>query len=67
MNTQVKKLLRGKKACSPGSHLWLKKKNGSMTKGVVKIGQVNMVRCIGVVWMMAVRSLSFTKKYDNLD
>ncbi len=39
MNTQVKKLLRGDKACSPGSHLWLKKKNGAMTKGVVKIGQ----------------------------
>lgn len=27
MNAQVKKLLRGKKACAPASHLWLKKKN----------------------------------------
>src|SRR6056300_56243 len=39
MNTQVKKLLRGKKACAPASHLWLKKKNGTMTKGSVKIGE----------------------------
>jgi|TARA_R110000851_G_scaffold106842_3_gene226526 tRNA A-37 threonylcarbamoyl transferase component Bud32 len=39
MNAQVKKLLRGKKACAPASHLWLKKKNGSMTKGAVKIGE----------------------------
>ena len=39
MNAQVKKLLRGKKACDPASHLWLKKKNGSMTKGAVKIGE----------------------------
>ena len=39
MNTQVKKLLRGKKACDPASHLWLKKKNGTMTKGSVKIGE----------------------------
>src|SRR5210317_617331 len=39
MNTQVKKLLRGKKACAPASHLWLKKKNGTMTKGAVKIGE----------------------------
>jgi serine/threonine protein kinase len=39
MNTQVKRLLRGKKACDPASHLWLKKKNGTMTKGVVKIGE----------------------------
>ena len=39
MNTQVKKLFRGKKACAPASHLWLKKKNGTMTKGSVKIGE----------------------------
>ena len=39
MNAQVKKLLRGKKACDPASHLWLKKKNGTMTKGSVKIAQ----------------------------
>jgi hypothetical protein len=39
MNAQVKKLLRGKKACTPASHLWLKKKNGTMTKGAVKIGE----------------------------
>ena len=39
MNAQVKKLLRGKKACDPASHLWLKKKNGTMTKGAVKIGK----------------------------
>lgn len=39
MNTQVKKFLRGKKACSPSSHLWLKKRNGSMTRGAVKIGE----------------------------
>jgi len=39
MNAQVKKLLRGKKACDPLSHLWLKKKNGTMTKGAVKIGE----------------------------
>ena len=39
MNAQVKKLLRGKKACDPASHLWLKKKNGTMTKGAVKIGE----------------------------
>lgn len=35
MNTQVKKLLRGKKACAPSTHLRLK--NG--TKGVEKIGE----------------------------
>ena len=39
MNTELKKLLRGKKACDPASHLWLKKKNGTMTKGAVKIGE----------------------------
>ena len=39
MNAQVKKLLRGKKACAPASHLWLKRENGSMTKGAVKIGE----------------------------
>src|SRR6056300_1667807 len=39
MNATLKKLLRGKKACAPASHLWLKKKNGSMTKGAVKIGE----------------------------
>jgi serine/threonine protein kinase len=39
MNTELKKLLRGKKACSPASHLWLKKYNGTMTKGAVKIGE----------------------------
>jgi tRNA A-37 threonylcarbamoyl transferase component Bud32 len=39
MNTQVKKLLRGQKACDPASHLWLKKNNGTMTKGAVKIGE----------------------------
>ncbi len=39
MNAQVKKVLRGKKACAPASHLWLKKKNGTMTKGSVKIGE----------------------------
>ena len=39
MNTQLKKLLRGKKACDPRSHLSLKKKNGSITKGAVKIGE----------------------------
>lgn len=39
MNAQVKKLLRGKKACDPASHLWLKKNNGTMTKGAVKIGK----------------------------
>ena len=39
MNTQLKKLLRGKKACDPTSHLSLKKKNGSITKGAVKIGE----------------------------
>lgn len=39
MNAQVKTLLRGKKACDPASHLWLKKKNGTMTKGSVKIGE----------------------------
>ena len=39
MNTQLKKLLRGKKACDPKSHLSLKKKNGSITKGAVKIGE----------------------------
>ena len=39
MNAQVKKLLRGKKACDPASHLWLKKKNGTMTKGAVKLGE----------------------------
>lgn len=39
MNAQVKKLLRGQKACDPASHLWLKKKNGTMTKGAVKIGE----------------------------
>src|SRR5210317_1391133 len=39
MNTELKKLLRGQKACDPASHLWLKKKNGTMTKGAVKIGE----------------------------
>jgi serine/threonine protein kinase len=39
MNTQLKKLLRGKKACDPKSYLSLKKKNGSITKGAVKIGE----------------------------
>ena len=39
MNAQLKKLLRGKKACDPRSHLSLKKKNGSITKGAVKIGE----------------------------
>jgi len=39
MNAELKKLLRGKKACSPASHLWLKKSNGTMTKGAVQIGQ----------------------------
>jgi tRNA A-37 threonylcarbamoyl transferase component Bud32 len=39
MNAQVKKLLRGQKACTPASHLWLKKKNGTMTKGVVEVGR----------------------------
>lgn len=39
MNAQLKKLLRGKKACDPKSHLSLKKKNGSITKGAVKIGE----------------------------
>ena len=39
MNATLKKILRGKKACAPASHLWLKKKNGTMTKGAVKIGE----------------------------
>lgn len=39
MNTELKKLLRGKKACSPASHLWLRKGNGTMTKGSTQIGQ----------------------------
>jgi predicted Ser/Thr protein kinase len=38
-NTILKKLLRGKKACSPAQHLMIKKPNGTMTKGSVKIGQ----------------------------
>jgi len=39
MNATLKKILRGKKACAPASHLWLKKKDGTMTKGAVKIGE----------------------------
>lgn len=39
MNAQVKKLLRGKKACDPASHMWMKKNNGTMAKGAVKLGQ----------------------------
>jgi predicted Ser/Thr protein kinase len=38
-NTILKKLLRGKKACSPKSHLWLKRFNGTMIKGAKQIGQ----------------------------
>src|SRR6056300_1106226 len=39
IESNVKKLLRGKKACSPAQHLMIKKPNGTMTKGSVKIGQ----------------------------
>lgn len=39
MNTEVKKLLRGKKSCSPAKHLWRIYNNGSISKGVVQIGK----------------------------
>ena len=39
VESNIKKLLRGKKACSPISHLWLKRFNGTMIKGARQIGQ----------------------------
>lgn len=75
MNTQVKKLLRGKKACSPSSHLWLKKKNGSMTKGAVKIGQGQYGRvyrgcvddgCKKYIVYKEIRTPSLSEKTNNV-
>ena len=39
MNTILKKILRGKKACSPKSELWMEKFNGSMMKGSTEVSR----------------------------
>ena len=66
MNAQVKKLLRGKKACAPASHLWLKRENGSMTKGAVKIGEGKYGKVYRGCVDEGVKSTSSIKKSDYL-
>ena len=75
MNAQVKKLLRGKKACNPTSHLWLKKKNGTMTKGAVKIGEGQYGKvyrgcvdedCEKYIVYKEIRTPSLSEKTNNL-
>src|SRR6056300_348969 len=75
MNAQVKKLLWGKKACDPSSHLWLKKKNGTMTRGAVKIGEGQYGRvyrgciddgCEKYIVYKEIRTPSLTEKTNNL-
>src|SRR5210317_1523937 len=75
MNAQVKKLLRGKKACDPSSHLWLKKKNGTMTRGAVKIGEGQYGKvyrgcvddgCEKYIVYKEIRTPSLTEKTNNL-
>jgi len=75
MNAQVKKLLRGKKACDPASHLWLKKKNGTMTKGAVKLGEGQYGKvyrgciddgCEKYIAYKEIRTPSLTEKTNNL-
>jgi len=39
MNTILKKILRGKKACAPKSELWMEKFNGSMMKGSTEVSR----------------------------
>ena len=75
MNAQVKKLLWGKKACDPSSHLWLKKKNGTMTRGAVKIGEGQYGKvyrgcvddgCEKYIVYKEIRTPSLTEKTNNL-
>ena len=75
MNAQVKKMLRGKKACDPASHLWLKKKNGTMTKGAVKLGEGQYGKvyrgciddgCEKYIAYKEIRTPSLTVKTNNL-
>ena len=75
MNAQVKKLLRGQKACDPASHLWLKKKNGTMTKGAVKIGEGQYGKvyrgcvddgCEKYIVYKEIRTPSLSEKTNNL-
>ena len=75
MNAQVKKLLRGNKACDPASHLWLKKKNGTMTKGAVKIGEGQYGKvyrgciddgCEKYIVYKEIRTPSLTEKTNNV-
>jgi len=75
MNAQVKKLLRGQKACAPASHLWLKKKNGTMTKGAVKIGEGQYGKvyrgcvddgCEKYIVYKEIRTPSLSEKTNNL-
>src|SRR6056300_978133 len=75
MNAQVRKLLRGKKACTPASHLWLKKKNGTMTKGAVKIGEGQYGKvyrgciddgCEKYIVYKEIRTPSLSEKTNNL-
>src|SRR5210317_1009433 len=75
MNAQVKKLLRGKKACDPASHLWLKKKNGTMTKGAVKLGEGQYGKvyrgciddgCEKYIAYKEIRTPSLTEKTNNV-
>ena len=75
MNAQVKKLLRGEKACAPASYLWLKKKNGTMTKGAVKIGEGQYGKvyrgciddgCEKYIVYKEIRTPSLSEKTNNL-
>lgn len=75
MNTELKKLLRGKKACSPASHLWLKKYNGTMTKGAVQVGQGQYGKvfrgcvddeCKKYVVYKEIKTPSLTEKMNNV-
>ena len=75
MNAQVKKLLRGNKACDPASHLWLKKKNGTTTKGAVKIGEGQYGKvyrgciddgCEKYIVYKEIRTPSLTEKTNNV-
>ena len=75
MNAQVKKLLRGNKACDPASHLWLNKKNGTMTTGSVKIGEGQYGKvyrgciddgCEKYIVYKEIRTPSLTEKTNNV-
>jgi serine/threonine protein kinase len=70
MNVELKKILRGKKGCSPASHLW--SKNG---KGTVQIGQGQYGKvfrgcvdeeCKKYVVYKEIKTPSLTEKLNNV-